>query len=168
MWQLDHKEGWLLKNLCFWTVVLEKTLGSPLDSKEIKPVNPKRKPTLNIHCKDWCWSWNSNTLVTWCEEQTHWKRPWYWERLKAGEVDDGGRDGWMASPTQWTWIWADSRRWQRTGKTGMWQSTGLQRVGHDWVTEQRWQRSYSCNLSIGLTLKKKKKKTKNVKGVYQL
>ena len=58
-----------------------------------------RKSTLNIHWKDWCWSWSSNTWATWCEELTHWERPWCWERLKAGEGDDRGGDGWMASPT---------------------------------------------------------------------
>ena len=59
--------------------------------------------------RDWCWSWNSNTLATWCEELTHWKRAWCWERLKAGgEGDDRGWDGWMASLTRWTWIWVDS------------------------------------------------------------
>ena len=63
---------------------------------------------------------NSNTLATWCEELTHWKRPWCWERLKAGgEGDDRGWDGWMASPIQWTWVWANSRRWWRTGKPGV-------------------------------------------------
>ena len=60
----------------------------------------QRKSVLNIHWKDWCWSWNSNTLSAWCEELTYWKRPWFWERLKAGgEGDDRGWDGWMASPT---------------------------------------------------------------------
>ena len=64
-----------------------------------------RKSVLNIHWKDWCWSWNSNTLTTWCEELTHWKRPWCWERLKAGgEGNERGWDGWMASPTQWAWV----------------------------------------------------------------
>ena len=58
------------------------------------------------HWKDWCWSWNSSTLATWYEELTHWKRPWCWERLKmGGEGDNRGWDGWMASPTQWTWVW---------------------------------------------------------------
>ena len=65
-------------------------------------------PVLNIHWKDWCWSWNSKTLAIWCEELTHWKRPWCWERLKAGEGDNRGWDGWMASLTQWTWVWVGS------------------------------------------------------------
>ena len=70
-----------------------------------------RKSILNIHWKDWCWSWSSNTLAAWCEELTHWKIPWCWERLKAGgEGDDRGLDEWMASLTQWTWVWANSRR----------------------------------------------------------
>ena len=109
MWELDYKESWVQKNWCFWTVVLEKTLESPLDCKEIQPVHPRRSG-LDVHWTDWCWSWNSNTLATWCKELTHWKKPWCWERLKAGEDgDDSGWDGWMASPTQWTWIWASSR-----------------------------------------------------------
>ena len=70
----------------------------------------KRKSVLNILWKDWCWSWNSTTLATWWEELTHLKRPWFWERLKAGgEGDDRGWDGWMASLTQWTWVWVNSR-----------------------------------------------------------
>ena len=91
---------------------------------------------LSVHWKDWCWSWSSNTLATWCEELTHLKRPWCWERLKAGgEGDDRGWDGWMASPTQWTWVWVSSRSWWRTGRPGVLQSMGLQRVGHHWATE---------------------------------
>ena len=63
-----------------------------------------------IFCwKDWYWSWSSNTLATWCEELTHRKRPWCWERLRTGEGGDRGWDGWMASPTQWTWVWAKWR-----------------------------------------------------------
>ena len=92
---------------------------------------------LNIHWKDWCWNWNSSTLTTWCEELTHWKRPWCWERLKAGGEGDGrGWGGWMVSQTQWTWVWVGSGSWWWTGKTGVLQSTGSQRVGHDWGTEQ--------------------------------
>ena len=94
MWELDQKERWALKNWCLWIVVLEKTLESPLHCKEIKPVHPKGDQP-----------WSSDTLATWCEEQTHWKRPWCWERLKAGgEGDNRGWDGWMASLTQWAWV----------------------------------------------------------------
>ena len=75
-------------------------------------------------------------LATCCEELTCLKRPWCWERLRAGgEGDDRGWDGWMASPTQWTWVWVDSGSWWWTGRPGVLQSMRLQRVGHDWVTE---------------------------------
>ena len=84
-------------------------------------------------------TWNFNTLATWCEELTHLKRPWCWERLKAGgEGDDGGHDGWMASPTQWTWVWVNSRSWWWARKHVVLQSMGSQRVGHDWATEVKW------------------------------
>ena len=139
MWELDHTESWAPKNWCLWTVVLEKTVESPLDCKEIQPVHPKGdQPWIFIHWKDWCcWSWNSNTLATWCEERTHLKRPWCWERLRAGgEGDNTGWDGWMASPTLWTWVWASSRSWWWTGKPGVLQSLGSQRVEHNWVNEQ--------------------------------
>ena len=105
----DHKEGWAPKNWCFRTVALEKTLESHLDSRRssqsvLKEIN------LNIHWKAWCWSWSSSTLATWYKEPTHWKRSWWWKRLKAGgEGGDRGWEGWMASLTQWTWIWANSR-----------------------------------------------------------
>ena len=96
---------------------------------------------LNIHWKDWGWSWNSNTLVTWCEEPTHRKRSWFWERSKAG-VEGGGRgwDGRMAWSTQCTWVWANSGRWWRTGKLGMLQSMGSQSVRPSLLTYQ--QQSY--------------------------
>ena len=111
MWELYHKEGWALTNWYFPTVLLEKTLESPLDSKEIKPVHSKRNKTLNIHWKDSCWSWSANTLATWCKKLTHWKRPWCWERLRArGEGGNRRWDGWMASLIQWTWVWANSGR----------------------------------------------------------
>ena len=95
-----------------------------------------KKSTLNIHWKDWCWSWNPNTLVTWCEELTHWKRPWSWKRLKAGgKGNDRWWDGWAVSPTRWTWVWASSWSWRWTGKPGMLQSMGSQRVTqlNDWT-----------------------------------
>ena len=82
MWELDYKESWAPKNWHFQTMVLEKTLESPLDYKEIKPVNPRGNQSWIFNT--WCWSYNSNTLATCCEEQTHWKRPRCWERLKTG------------------------------------------------------------------------------------
>ena len=113
--------------------------------KEISP---------NIHWKDWWWGWNSNTLATWCEELTHLERPWCWERLKAGgEVDNRGWDGWMASLTQWTWIWANSRSWWWTGKPGVLQSMRLQRVRHKLVIEQQQGREYSLDCSSMLAVK---------------
>ena len=114
-------------------------IKSPLGCKEIQPVHPKEiSPEYSF--KDWCWSWNSNTLATWWWEiLTHIKRPWCWERLKAGgEGDDRGWDGWMASSTQWTWVWVNSRSWWWRGRPGVLQSMGSQRVGHDWVTELNW------------------------------
>ena len=109
IWELDHKEGWVLKSLCFWTT-LEKTLESPLDSKEIQPVLPKEiSPEYSLErVFIGYWNWNSNTLATWCEELTHLKRPWCWERLKVGGEGDDREDGWMASLTQWTWVWISS------------------------------------------------------------
>ena len=90
--------------------------------------------TLSIHWEDWCWSWNSSTLATWCEELTPWKRPWCWERLKAGgERDNRGWDGWMASPTQWTWVWVNSRSWWWTGRPGV-----LQFMGSQWLDTTEW------------------------------
>ena len=74
-------------------------------------------------------------LATRCKELTHWKRPWCWERLKVEERDDRGKDGWMASPTWWTWVWASSRSWWQAEKPGVLQFMGSQRVGHNWVTE---------------------------------
>ena len=91
------------------------------------------RSVLGVHWKYWCWSWNSNTLATWCKELTHLKRPWCWERLKAGgEGDDRGWDGWMASPTQWMWLWMNSGSWWWTGRPGVLQFMGSQGAGHDW------------------------------------
>ena len=124
-----------------------ETLGLQRD-----PTSPSsRKSVLTVHWKDWCQSWNSNTLATWCEELTHWKRPWCWERLQVGgEGDDRGWDAWMASPTQWAWIWVSSRSWwwswtgSWTGKPGELQFMESQRVRHDWATEQQ-----QCNKITG-------------------
>ena len=141
MWELDCKESWVLKNWCFWTVVLEKTLESSLGLQRDPTSQSWRKWVLNIHWKDWCWCWNSNILATWCEELTHWKRPSCWGRLKAGgEGDDRGWDGWMALLTWWTCVWASSRNWWWTGKPSVVQSMELQSRAkrHDWATALNW------------------------------
>ena len=79
-----------------------------------------RRPVLGVHWKDWCWSWNSNTLTTSCKELTHWKRPWCWDGLRAGGGgDDRGWDGWMVSPTRWAWVWVNSRSWWWTEMPGI-------------------------------------------------
>ena len=106
MWELDYKESWVLKNWCFWTVVLEKTVESPLDCKEIQPVHPKGDQSL----KGLMLKLKFQYFGHWCEELTHLKIPWCWERLKAGgEGDDREWDGWMESLTQRTWVWVNSR-----------------------------------------------------------
>ena len=136
MWELDCEESWVPKNWCFWTVVLEKTLESPLVCKEIQPVHPKGD-------QSWVFTGRTeaetpNSLATSCEELAHWKRPSCWEELgTGGEGDDRGWDGWMASLTLWTWVWV-TRSWWWTGRPGMLQFMGPQRVGHDWVTEMNW------------------------------
>ena len=101
------------------------------------PPSPSwRRSVLGVHWKDWCWSWNSNTLASWCEEVTHLKRPWCWERLKAGGEGDGrGWVGWMLSPSQWIWVWASSGSCWWTGRPKVLWFMGTQRVGHEWMTE---------------------------------
>ena len=134
MWELDCEESWALKNWCFWTMVLEKTLESSLDCKEIQPVHPKG---------DQSWVFIGRTDVEAPTPilrpplmKTYLKRPWCWEILRAvGEEEDRGWDGWMASPTQWTWVWVNSGSWWWTGRPGVLRFMGLQRVRCDWVTE---------------------------------
>ena len=110
MWELDCEESWVQKNWRFWTVVLEKILKSPLDCKEIQPVHPKGNQSWVFIGRTDPEAETLMPLATWGEELTHWKRPWCWDRLKAGgEGDDRGWDGWMASSTQWTWVWVNSR-----------------------------------------------------------
>ena len=116
-------------------VMLEKTLENPLDCKENTSANSKgNQPWIFIEKTE------AEVPILWppWEELTHWKRPWCWERLRAeGEGGDRGWDGWMASLPQWTWVRANSGRWQRMGRPGVLQSMGSQRVDHDWVTEQQ-------------------------------
>ena len=104
--------------------------------KEISP---------GISGKEWCWSWNSRTLATSCEELTHWKRLWCWEGLGAGGKGDGrGWDGWMASLTRWTWVWVNSGSWWWTGSAGVLRFMGSQIVGHHWATELNWTEGTNC------------------------
>ena len=116
MWKLDYKESWGPKNWCFWTVVLEKTLESPLDCKEIQSVHPKGAQSWLFIGRTDVEAETPNTLATWCKKLTHLKRPWCWERLRAGgEGDDRGWDSWMASMTQWMWVSVNSGSWWWTG-----------------------------------------------------
>ena len=93
-----------------------------------------------------------NTLATACEELTHWKRPWCWEGLGAGgEGDDRGWDGWMASPTQWTWVWVNSGSWWWSGRPGVLWFMGSQRVGHHWTTELNWTECYILSFIFSCT-----------------
>ena len=117
-----------------------------------------RRSALGFLWREWCWSWNSSTLATSCEELTHWKRLWCWEGLGAGgEGDDRGWDGWMASPTWWAWVWVNSGSWWWTERPGVLWFMGSQRVGHDWATELNWTEtilsnwnSVACNSNFSL------------------
>ena len=140
MWELDYEESWALKNWCFWTVVLEKTLESPLDCKEIQPVHSKGDQSWVFFGKN---DAKAETPVLWPPHVKSWligkDSDACWEGLGAGgKGDDRGWDGWMASSTRWTWVWVNSRSWWWTGRPGVLRFMGSQRVGHDWVTEQNW------------------------------
>ena len=124
-WRIDAFELWCWRSLLWVLWTARRTNQSIL--KEISP---------GCSLEGLMLSWNSNTLATSCDELTHWKRPWCWERLKAGrEGDDRGWDGWMASLTQCTRVWVSSGSWWWTGRPGVLQFMGSQRVGHDWPTE---------------------------------
>ena len=137
-------ESWIIKKAECWGIdAFElwcwRRILSPLDCKEIQPVNLREN-------QSWIFIGRTDaeaeTPILWPPDAkglTHWKRPWCWERLKAGgEGDDRGWDGWMASPTHWTWVWVNSGSWLWTGRPGMLQSMGLQRVGHNWAIELNW------------------------------
>ena len=136
MWELYHKESWAPKNWCYWTVVLEKTFESPLDCKELKPVNPKGN-------QSWIFIGRTNAEaeapILWPPDMknrlirkgTSARKDWRQEEKGTTE------DEMVWSPTHWTWVWPSSVRWWRTGKPGVLQSMGLQRVGQDSVAELR-------------------------------
>ena len=133
--------SWAPKNWCFWTVVLEKTLESPLDCKEIQPVHPKEN-------QSWIFIGRTDveaeTPVLWSPDAKKWliwKDPDAgkdWRQEEKGTNEMVGWDGWMASLTQWTWVWVNSGSWWWTGRPGVLQLMGSQRVRHDWVTELKY------------------------------
>ena len=144
-WTIKKAECWRIDAFVLWCG--RRLLRVPWTARRSNQ-SILKEIVLSLHWKDWCWSWNSNTLATWCEELTHWKRPWCWERLKAGGEGDGrGWNGWMASPTQWTWVWVNSGCWWWTGRPGVLQSMGLQRVRHGWATELNWTKYLQCESS---------------------
>ena len=128
-WTIKKAES--QKNWYFWTVVLEKTL----EQQEDQTSQSQRKSTLNIHWRDWCWSWNSSPLATWCEELTLWKRPWCWEKLRAGE---GGDRRW----DDWGWHhWLNGHEFEKTpgdseGQEAWW--AGVYGVAKSWTWLSEW------------------------------
>ena len=134
----------LIKNMLAYQSMLlncglEKTLESPLDCKEIQPVHPKGGQSWVIFART---DVKIETPILWPPDAKNWliwKDPWCWERLRAGrEEDNRGWDGWMASPTRWTWVWINSRSWGWTGRPIVLWSMGSQRVRHNWVTKLNW------------------------------
>ena len=128
---------WALKNWCFWTVVLEKTLESPWDCKEIQPVHPKGNQSWIFIGKT---DAKAEAPILWPPDMKNWfirKHPDAGKDWKQKEKGMTEWDGWMASLTQCTWVWASSRRWWRTEKPGVLQPMESQKVRHDWGTEQQ-------------------------------
>ena len=138
MWELDCEEGWAPKNWCFWTVVLEKTLEGPWTARRsnqsiLKEISP------GISLEGMMLKLNLQYFGHLMRRVDSLEKTLMLGGIGAGgEGDDPGWDGWMASPTQWMWVWVNSRRWWWTGRPGMLQFMGLQRVGHDRVTELNW------------------------------
>ena len=136
MWELDCEESWVPKNWCFWTVVLEKTLERPLDCKEIQPIHPKGNQS---------WAFIGRTdaeaeiLILWPPDAKNWL---IWKDYNYGkdwrQEEKGMTDSWMASPTQWRWVWVDSGSWWYIGRPGTLGPMGSQRVGQDWAAEMNW------------------------------
>ena len=152
MWELDCEESWVLKNCCFWIAVLEKTLESPLDCKEIQPVHPKDQSWVFIGRTDA----EAETPVLWPPHAKSWLigkdpdagRDWGQEEKETAEDD-----GWMASPTQWTWVWVNSRSWWWTGRPGVLWFMSSQRVRPDWETELNWTEDVQHDLIYTYTVK---------------
>ena len=132
-WRIDAFELW-----CWWRLLRVPWTARRSNQSILKEINPEYSlEGLILKLK-------LQYFATWCEELTYWKRLWCWERLKVGgEGDDRGWAGWMASPTQWTWVWVKFGSWWWTRRPGMLQPMGSQRVRHDWVTELNWTENWS-------------------------
>ena len=148
MWELDYKESWVLKIWCFWTVVLKKTLESPLDCKEIQPVHPKGN-------QSWIFIGRTDaeveTPILWPPDAKSWhigKDPDAGKDWRREEKGTTGWDGWMTSLTQWTWVWVNSGSWCWTGRPGVLQAMGSQRVRHDWATELNWMSFWGTGITV--------------------
>ena len=150
MWESDHKESWALENWCFelwcWRRLLRVFWTARRSNQSI--LRLIQEINMNIHWKNGCWS--SSILATWCEDLTHLKRPWCWERVKAEEVTEDVVVGWYHQLDGHE-VWANFGSWWWTGKPGVLQSMRLQRVGHNWVTEQ--QKWHSLYVHIANSLK---------------
>ena len=131
MWELDYKESWVPKNWCFWTVMLEKTFESPLDCKEIQSDYPKGNQSWTFIGRT---DGETETLILWPPDAKNWL---IWKDPDSGKEWRWEEKG-MTSLTQWTWVWVSSESLWWTGKPGVLQSMGSQRVGHNWVTELNW------------------------------
>ena len=138
MWELDYKESWVLKNWCFWTVVLEKTPERPLDCKEIQPVHPQGNQSWILIGRT---DTEAETPILWPSDAKNWliwkdpeaRKDWRKEEKGTTENEMVGWYHWL-----WTWAWVNSSNWRWTGKPGMLQSTGSQSVRHSWLTELNW------------------------------
>ena len=152
VWELDYKESWEPKNWCFWTVVLEKTLEGPLNCKEIQSILKEISPGYSL--EGLMLKLKLQYLATWCKELTHWKRPWCWERLRAGgEGDDRGWDGWMVSLTRRTWVWVSFRSWWcREARCAVVHGVAKSRTRLSNWTELNWLFDIThCTTSLGIS-----------------
>ena len=153
MWELDYKESWAQKNWCFGTVVLEKTVESPLNCRESKPDHHKGNQSLIFIGRT---DAEVETPILWPPDAESWL---IWKDLDAGKDwrwEEKGMiawDGWMASPTQWTWVRVNLGSWWWTGRSGVLQSMGSQKAGHDWATEMNWtELMFYCHIIVHISL----------------
>ena len=147
MWELDYKESWAAKNWCFELWCWRRLLRVPWMARRSNQLILK-EINLEYSLEELMLKLKSSTLATWCEELTHLQRFWCWEKLKSGEGNNREWNGWMATPTRWTWVWACSRSWRWIGKPGVLQFMGSQSLTRlsNW-TELNWAPLLCCYLS---------------------